>query len=52
MTEFEFEILKFLYYLLSVVIFVVKIAFLALVLFMLIDFIIILLKDMKNNIKK
>ena len=52
MTDFQYELLRFLYYLLMAAILVVKIAFAFLISCMLVDYIVLLLKDIKNSIDK
>ena len=52
MTEFQYELLKFLYYLLMSTILVVKIVFLTLIAFMLADYIVIILKELRMNLNK
>ena len=52
MSEFQYELLKFLYYLLMSAILVVKIVFLTLIAFMLADYIILILKELRMNLNK
>lgn len=49
MTEFQFEILRFLYYILVAGTMAVKFLFIVLICAMLIDFILSLLKDLRNK---